>query len=76
MSVFLDEEEQLRGDEQEWCMQTWQSMFPFLEGETGERDEDQKQTRKSQALAQDKLMPLKRWIVRSRPWRMAAKNRW
>ena len=39
MSVFLDEEEQFHGDEQEWCMQTWQSMLPFLEGETGERDE-------------------------------------
>ena len=32
MSVFADDDTQLRADEQDWCMQRWQRLLPLLEG--------------------------------------------
>ena len=32
VSVFTEDDTQLRGDEQDWCMQHWQRLLPLLEG--------------------------------------------
>ena len=41
VSVFLEKEDQLQGDEQEWCLTRWQLLEPFLEGRVGGAEEDE-----------------------------------